>query len=132
MLRDAVRLAPDEPIYLAWSAWTLFWSHPKNNSEAAKRHIERALSVDPELPDAHMFLARILEYQGEFDKAQQSYFTAAKKRDAPPRFLQEAKEFETRLKEARRDARATNASLAEFMVLGEGELFRRWVLGSGA
>lgn len=131
MMRDAIRQAPHEAIYIAWSAWALFWSHPEHNQEMALTQLELAAQADRDLPEAFLFKARILEHQGEYDEAQRYYFTAARKPGAPTRLLDEAKAFEAKLLEARRNARKTNTTLSDMMEIEDSDFFKRWVIDDG-
>lgn len=42
----------------------------ENSREEASRHAERAVQLDPDLPEGHLMLARLFLHSGQLEEAQ--------------------------------------------------------------
>lgn len=127
-MREALALDPGQPYLLAWAGWTLFWANPRTHMKNARDHLEQAIRSDATHPEAYLFLARILEFGGEYDEALKYYQAAIKTPNAPPSYAMEARSFQERFQEGRLKARSTGLRLADVMGDDERTLFKRWVL----
>lgn len=99
-LKNAQELDPDDPMLLAWHAWALFCSDPQGRVTLAQMNLEAALQADPGLPDVHLLLARIAEYQGDLEIASKRYRFVSLSSTSPAAFRREAEFFENRSLEA--------------------------------
>jgi curved DNA-binding protein CbpA len=96
-LHDALDLKLGEPQYEAWLGWALFVQDPLGNEELARRHIEVAQATLPELPEPFLFLARMAEFEGRDDEAEDLYSEAASRAAWDAAIVRESEEFVERL-----------------------------------
>lgn len=96
-LQDALDLKLGEPQYEAWLGWALYIQDPAGHAELARRHIEVAQATLPELPEPFLFLARMAEFDGRDDEAEQLYAEAATRAAWDERVLRESEGFSERL-----------------------------------
>jgi CheY-like chemotaxis protein len=56
---EAVKARPDQALYHAYLGWADFVAHGPGKAEAARGHLQHALTLDPDLAPAHTMLGRV-------------------------------------------------------------------------
>ncbi len=67
--QEAVDARPDQAAYHAYLGWALFQATGEAAAEPAGKHLKHALALDPDLPDAHLFLGRVADSAGDAEGA---------------------------------------------------------------
>lgn len=96
IVEDALDHHPDDPRLLAWYAWALFCESPDGRATRAQTNLEASMQADPSLPDAHLLLARIAEYQDDHEGASKHYRVVSFASSSSAAFRKEAEAFENR------------------------------------
>ncbi|MBK7865163.1 MAG: DnaJ domain-containing protein [Archangiaceae bacterium] len=73
--QDAIALYADEGEFHAWLGWARFQMDPKDtgNVEQATQNIEKAITLNPRLDKAYLFLGYIHKAAGRPDKAEKQF-----------------------------------------------------------
>ena len=130
LLTLALEKKPGDPTLVAWHAWALFSKDPHGTAYEAITLLEKARKTAPRLPDIHLLLARILEFQGEYDVAMKHYRVVDGSSNVPPAYRREARAFDVRMKEAKvRQKESPRKDIVEILNEDVGNLFRHYVLG---
>lgn len=71
----AHKMAPDNPQYHVWLAYSLFKAHPDdgNSRDAAKELLNESLGLDPDNPDAYWVQGKIAQHVGDDPMAVQLF-----------------------------------------------------------
>lgn len=129
LLKAALARNRDDPTLLAWYEWALFRQDPHKNAYRSLSQLETARQSAPRLPDIHLLMARISEFQGDYAAAKKHYRVVVNTPDLPVGYLKEARAFEQRLKEAKaRQKEAPKKDVVEILNEDVGDLFRHYVL----
>lgn len=76
--RKAAVMTPNEPSYQAYLGWALFLEDPGANGAESESLIRKAISQQPDLDFAHLFLGSILKSNGDLKGARESFKAALK------------------------------------------------------
>ena len=74
-LRHVITRAPNDPVAWGLLGQTLF---QENKNAEAKTALEKALALDPDLPEPHNYLAGMLVRAGDLDGAEREFRAALK------------------------------------------------------
>ena len=79
MFELAVEKRPQEPEYLGYLGWTIFSNielDEEHRTSRAKSLIMQAIEINPQMDSSHVFFAKILKQEGNFDAAVSEFRSA--------------------------------------------------------
>ena len=79
MFEKAVEASPNEPEYYGYLGWSIY-SNPevdkRERTELAKKHISKAIELNPQMDSSHVFMGKILKEEGNAEEAVEEFRTA--------------------------------------------------------